>query len=524
MNSTGYARFVLGLFTCLFSSLLHAEPVLVLGGFINESNAATHLRRVEARLNDQGVLSQISLKGAPFYRVIVPIKGRPIEPLKQRARDAGFEGVWTWETDLATPQLPKTQLAKQAPSIQEPPQAPRETSFGRLSLAPGAEPSQPKRSPRAQTNISGYLKTYGVIQDSLSNDFFAINTIYQAQNSGRLMVESFTDRMVFQFHYELSPLSVSRSVGGDLQAFNIVGDSYRVSDLKTSLISDAGSKTQLYQNLDRLNIQLQLDAGDLTVGRQAIAFGAARFINPIDVFLPFDVRTFNTEYRTGVDAIRFQRPWGELGEVDFGLVLGSDADQATSAAFVQVRNNMGGRDFNFSLIEYAQQTLIGGGVQSELGDLGFWLEAAYVDGDSDYARVSTGLDYAFQEHIFGMIEYHYNGAGSQNPDDYLSLYQTTPYQRGGVFLLGEHYLIPSISVQVSPLLSVALMSIVNLSDQSAYTSIAAEYNVAENFYMDFGLYLFSGKDLGLSPGQTLMLGSEYGANPNLFYSSLRWYF
>ena len=101
MNSNGYARIVLGVFTCLFSSLLHAEPVLVLGGFINESNAATHLRRVEARLNDQGVLSQISLKGAPFYRVIVPIKGRPIEPLKQRARDAGFEGVWTWETDLA---------------------------------------------------------------------------------------------------------------------------------------------------------------------------------------------------------------------------------------------------------------------------------------------------------------------------------------------------------------------------------------------------------------------------------------
>ena len=84
---------------------------------------------------------KLASKATPFYRVIVPIKGRPIEPLKQRARDAGFEGVWTWETDLATPQLPKTQLAKQAPSIQEPPQAPRETSFARLSLAPVAEPS-----------------------------------------------------------------------------------------------------------------------------------------------------------------------------------------------------------------------------------------------------------------------------------------------------------------------------------------------------------------------------------------------
>ena len=524
MNSGVYARIVLGVLTCLSAGLLHAEPVLVFGGFINKSNAATHLSRVEAHLKDQGYLTQISLKGAPYYRVILPTKGRPIELLKERARDAGFEGVWTWETDLQAPQTPKINLTKQAPPIQVAPQAPRETSFARLSSAPVAEPSKPKRSPRARTNISGYLKTYGVAQDSVANDFFAIDTVYQAQNSGRLMVESFTNQTVFQFHYELSPLSVSRSVGGDLQAFTIVGDSYRVSDLKTSLTSDSTSKTQLYQNLDRLNVQMQLKSGDLTVGRQAIAFGAARFINPIDVFLPFDVRTFNTEYRTGVDAIRFQRPWGELGEVDFGLVLGNDADQETSAAFVQVRNNMAGKDFNFSLIEYAQQTLIGGGVQSELGDLGFWLEAAYVDGDMDYARVSTGLDYAFQEHIFGMIEYHYNGAGSQNSNDYLSLYQTMPYQRGGVFLLGKNYLIPSISVQVSPLLSFALMGILNLNDQSAYTSISAEYNVAENFYMDFGLYLFSGKDLGLSPGQTLVLGSEYGANPNLFYSSLRWYF
>jgi hypothetical protein len=325
-------------------------------------------------------------------------------------------------------------------------------------------------------------------------------------------------------HYELSPLSVSRSLGADSLTYRIVGDSYRWSDLEASLSNSEGSKTQLYQNLDRFNVQIQTESYDVTIGRQAIAFGSARFINPIDVFLPFNLRTFNTEYRTGVDAIRVQRAWGDLGEIDVGLVFGADADPETSAAFLQLRNNVAGKDFNFSLIEYAEQTLVGGGMQSELGSLGFWLEAAYVDGRSNYVRASTGVDYAFNEVIFGMVEYHFNGAGSRRSEDYLSLYETQPYQRGGVFLLGERYVIPSLAVQVSPLLSFNVQGIFNLEDNSNYTMLSAEYNVAENVYMDFGVYVFSGRGLMLSPQQSLMLGSEYGANPNMLYASLRWYF
>ena len=377
---------------------------------------------------------------------------------------------------------------------------------------------------QAETNFSGYLKSYAVAQDKISNDLFQADTSYQSQNSGRFMLESFTDNVVLQMHYEVSPVFVSRAIGTDTPTFNVVGDSYRLTDLQSSLSNDENDKNQIFQNLDRFNVQVQLDGGDLTIGRQAISFGAARLINPTDVFLPFDVQTFNTEYRTGVDAIRFQKPWGELGEIDIGIVLGEDADKANSAAFVQIRNNINGKDVNFAIIEFAQQTLIGAGVQSELGSLGFWFEAAYVSGDEDYLRSSTGLDYAFTEKTFGMIEYHYNGAGSDDPDDYLALFNTTPYQRGGVFLLGKNYLMPSVSLQASPLWSFALQAIVNLDDSSAFTSFTAEYNIAENFYMDFGLYLFAGDDITVSPFSLPIFGSEYGANPNALYTSIRWYF
>lgn len=375
----------------------------------------------------------------------------------------------------------------------------------------------------ADTNFSGYIKSFAVVQDGLNNDFLSLETTYQSQNSLRLMWEKFGDSFITQIHYEISPIFLSRPQPVGSATFSIVGDTYRLTDQQSSL-SDKDDKTQIYQNLDRLNLQWQFERGDLTIGRQAISFGSARFINPTDVFLPFNVQTFNQEYRTGVDAIRYQSPLGDLGEFDIGLVLGDGARTENSAAFMQLRGNVNGKDLQFVLTRFAQQTMIGAGVQTAIADFGFWFEAANVRGDVDYTRVSVGLDYAFTENTFAMIEYHYNGAGSDNPNEYLSLLGTVPYQKGGIFLLGKEYLMPSLSIQLSPLWRLGLQVIVNLSDASAFLSISAEYNLAENFYMDFGLYHFRGDELTIAPPGTPILESEYGTNPAMAFASLRYYF
>ena len=170
------------------------------------------------------------------------------------------------------------------------------------------------------------------------------------------------------------------------------------------------------------------------------------------------------------------------------------------------------------------RTLIGVGLQTALGDFGFWLEAASVTGEEDFVRASLGLDYAFTEFTFAQVEYHYNGAGSDDPNDYIELANSHPYQRGGVFLFGEQYLIPIVSIQLSPLWGLSAMGIMNLSDDSAFYSLSAEFNVAENFYMDFGFYHFTGDDLDVSPLGIPKLESEYGANPDTLYTSIRYYF
>ena len=136
-----------------------------------------------------------------------------------------------------------------------------------------------------------------------------------------------------------------------------------------------------------------------------------------------------------------------------------------------------------------------------------------------------GMDYAFTENIFGMVEYHYNGAGSTNPADYRARFDTTPYQRGGVFLLGRDYLMPSLTTRLSPLWNLATQAIINLHDHSAFLAITAEYNLADDLYMDFGYYNFLGDDLGQATDNTTPeFQSEYGLNPDTAYLSLRYYF
>ncbi len=350
------------------------------------------------------------------------------------------------------------------------------------------------------TRVSGYVKSYAVTTRDIS----------QLQSSLRIMADYRGASTALQLHGELTPVLSSRPLPFANPTV-ATGRAWRLTDPPPTLHSDG--KQDVFQNIDRLNVQFSFDAGDLTIGRQPITFGMARIINPTDVFLPFDVRTFNTEYRIGIDAVRFQRPFGQLGELDFGLIVGDDAKAETSAAYFQMRTNVSGQDLQFTAMRFAEQNLAGAGIQTALGDFGFWFEAAGVSGSEDYVRASTGLDYAFGDDTYGLIEYHFNGAGSDNEADYPSLVASTPYQTAGVFLLGRHYLIPAVNVQLTPLWSLGTQAIINLSDTSAFGSVTASWNATQNIYVDVGLYGFTGDD-----------GTEYGDNPQTLFASIRYYF
>ena len=376
---------------------------------------------------------------------------------------------------------------------------------------------------QSHAEVTGYVKSFAIHQEGINSGDTESDRSWQSRNSIRVMWDKSDSRTSWQLHYELNPLISSRTLPLQDSTLAITDGSYRLTDLHGP-DTNKEKKHRIFQNLDRLNLQIRFDQGDLTIGRQAITLGAARFINPTDVFLPFNVQTFNQEYRIGVDALRYQSPLGDLGELDLGVVLGDDANPEDSALFLQLRGNYRGSDLNLAISRFAQQNMIGAGIQSALGNFGFWLEIATVSGDTDYTRTSIGLDFAFTESTLGQIEYHYNGAGSKNPADYVSQFTSTAYQRGGVFLLGKNYVIPSITQQLSPLTSLNLSGFINLDDDSLFLSLSTAFNIAENFYLDAGYYHFSGDEISESSSGSPGMNSEYGGSPEVAYISIRYYF
>ncbi len=387
----------------------------------------------------------------------------------------------------------------------------------------------------ADTHYSGYLKSYALWQDETT---LRTEELWQWQNSARFMASYFfTEASNIELQYEYTPIYVSQAGAlsqnnAALSTVGILNNRYRYKDISNDYGSDNSHWVQLH-NVDRLNYRYSNEYGDLTVGRQVVSFGSARFINPTDIFLPYTLQTLNQEYRVGIDAIRYQWALGDFSVLDMGLVIGEDARKENNALFVRARNNVAESDIEAVLILQDQSYLIGGGLERAVGDFGFWFETAFVHSEVtdlpdtvSYWRHSIGMDYAFTDTVITMLEYHFNGAGSDSTEDYITLLQLQAYQKGGVYLLGQHYLIPSVSWMISPLVNFSGSGFFNLSDHSQFINLVFDVSWSDNLYSDFGLYLTQGDKLkgDIDSPLTWQLGSEFGEYPVSIYASLRWYF
>jgi hypothetical protein len=391
-------------------------------------------------------------------------------------------------------------------------------------------------SPAAASDwfFSGYIKSYGLAQTAPDIDGLAPELdepLFQSQNALRLMLAGqVTDRVAVEIHYEAKPIFSSAdalaSIGGSYGLTTTGQSRFRYDDLDSATQIE-GPENILLQNLDRLNVQLSTGDGQITLGRQAIAFGSARMVSPTDIFEPFVVSTLDREYRLGVDAVRYEHTFGGFSELDLGVVFGDQGKRENSAAFVRFKTALEGNDLEATILFQDGLTLFGGGIERALGNFGFWLEAAYVSSTAgpDYGRLSTGLDMAITDTIFFMAEVHHNSAGSTDPSDYVSNAASEPFSRGGVYLLGKNYFIPAVTWTVTPLLGVQASGYYNIDDHSIFLSASGEYSLSEDLYMDFGVYLSGGKSgtVELAP-PFLTLGSEFGSFPSTIYASLRYYF
>lgn len=396
--------------------------------------------------------------------------------------------------------------------------------------------------------VNGYYKSFfiGILQPNyqLHNRSIHNPTLGVVNNRLRLKFSSeLSEGLSLDFSYDFSPRIQDPSLfEKDLFFAQIEPSTYRIEDIDSKIYPRSDEKTRsfaLFNNLDRLFFTVSLDFADFYIGRQAISWGSARVINPIDVIAPFAFNELDVEERRGVDAFRIRIPLGMMDELDIGFVAGKNFDLEESAYYLRSKFYAFRTDLSFLLMNFKEHLLMGFDAARSIGGAGSWVEAAYVipfyknkdayPKEKDYIRISTGVDYNLSPKTYGFLEYHFNSAGKFKPEEYTKEFQYSPFQDGTVYLLGKHYLHAGITYQITPLLPFSGLFIFNINDQSLTFSPTVEYNIRENIYLSGGAYIGFGDNPeipspSLPSASPLIFHSEFGSYPDIFFTSFKVYF
>lgn len=407
-----------------------------------------------------------------------------------------------------------------------------------------------------EISINGYFKNYSVmyhfpnvvagttVLDSLIGPYSDSPPLGWVNNRLRLNLGwRLSDRVSLDASYDIAGRvqDPALTVGDLLWGQGLNALPYRIDDFDQRLypdIEETATSFGLYHNLDRLYLSLAARWFDFYAGRQAIAWGAARTVNPTDIVAPFAYSQLDTEDRLGVDAVRVRVPLDFMAEIDAGAVLGDNAEHINNAYYLRGKFYLSGNDISMVAAAYRGNIMIGGDWARSIGGAGFWLETAFTrtsvygddtTGGDEYLRLATGLDYQLTSRLYGFCEYHYNGPGVAEPDEYATILARPAYREGGVYLLGKHYVIPGVSYQLTPLITVSGETLVNLTDPSTYIAATGEHNIAENIYLSAGFYLSAGQGPTLDeaaeePIRAANFESEFGTYPDIVYASFRIYF
>lgn len=408
--------------------------------------------------------------------------------------------------------------------------------------------------PSGAENVESPWSFTGYIKSTLMGQRFAVNAVQPPLEHDKEYVMLQNKLRVRLFHepsdvfsleaaYEITPMVSNPHIINSQGFVSPKSSSFRIHDLNEELFNGSGRDMSVFQNLDRLNLNFSLPFADIHMGRQAIAFGSGKSINPTDLFSPFLFQDLNKEEKTGVDAVRIRIPNGDMSEIDLGAVMGKDFKGENSALYLRTRLYLWNTDLSLIAMDFQDNLMLGFDMTRALFDAGFWLEGTHIFanlfdehiGEEDYFNLITGVDYSFENNTYLFMEYYYNSAGTRAKEEYITntIRSTNPltnsttlktaYATGNTYLLGKHYLIPGVTYEFTPLFSGTIHSLINLTDFSMYMGLRAEYNLMEDLFLEGGAFRALGESADRH-GLMEIPQSEFGLYSNMIFVGIRFYF
>jgi hypothetical protein len=251
-------------------------------------------------------------------------------------------------------------------------------------------------------------------------------------------------------------------------------------------------KLTVLHTIDRLYLRQWFGLGDLTLGRQRIAWGTGRIWNPTDLFNPLNPVTFAKIEKDGVDAAVLKMHLASL--TDFTIVVNPENDWRATNIGVRFRTNVAEFDLSSMLGEFRKRVILGGDFAGNFFDAGLRGEGIYVfprDNRQAFIRFILGADYQFNPDLYGLVEYQYNGEGAETR----AAYDLIALAEGRIQNVARNYAVVQGSYLLHPLVTASLSYTRNVDDASGFAGIVVSYAATSEFAVALGAQIFVGEEL-----------------------------
>ncbi|OGW85421.1 MAG: hypothetical protein A3A81_02915 [Omnitrophica bacterium RIFCSPLOWO2_01_FULL_45_10b] len=372
-----------------------------------------------------------------------------------------------------------------------------------------------------KTDVSGYVKSLNFVTRTslLTPEFVDRPTAFAKENSNvfnsleraRFQIRTSVPmknnkRAVLKIDYDHQPYFGTFVSTGDFRTAKKQSEDRQFLDLSQTLVEEDNI---FYEHrLYRASLAYESDLFDLEIGRQQIPWGVGHFFTPTDLFNPFNPTQIELEERDGVDAVNFTLKNTKGFKTQ--LVYTPGGRKLHPQRYLgRISRDVKGYEIGILGGRVKRDHVIGTDLQGNVRGSAVRGEFLFREAEleKDFFKFTVNADYNLPHNIYVLMEYHFNGQGRRDPDDY----QIDRFIRGEIQQLGKNFLALSLGYDLTSLIRFEYRTIYNLNDTSLFMRPEIQYELMSNVLLAAGSQLFVGAN-----------NDEFGRPKNLFFGEVKY--
>jgi hypothetical protein len=231
------------------------------------------------------------------------------------------------------------------------------------------------------------------------------------------------------------------------------------------------------------------DYFEVEVGRQQIPWGKGYFFTPTDLFNPFIPTQIEIDERDGTDAVNIQTQYWEPAAIQF--IYTPRGRRLHPQRFLgRVSHDVKSYNIGWLGGRIQRDHAVGFDWEGNLREAAFRGEFLYreADKEKDFIQFTVNADYNLPHNILALLEYHFNGQGRRDREDY----QLDRFIAGDIRQLAKNYMALLLSKDISPIVNISNRFIMNADDVSFYVRPEIRYEFRSDWMLTAGAQLFLG--------------------------------